>query len=158
MEVTANITKWDLIKSASYLQPRRREYLLLPFAFLAFISILESPNFQQEWILLLTLCIVGTIIFNILVLGLWALRINIRWLGNYKFNIHEKGFRETSKSQESIYHWPWIHNMYKTGSHIIVCITDSKICTIPRRAFQTDAEFEEFFNKANDYWKEALNQ
>lgn len=165
MEIVAEITRWDLVRFNLYFLPRIRSNLIFYgiVVLLLFVIFVTStpPERSLNWpmavlvslsggVMALAVCFVVSLIWIFL-----GLRQNSGCLGEHYFKLTERGFHESTEFNETLHKWAGIQSVSKSNRFIFVRISNFLFHIIPRRAFGTEAEFEEFWTKLNLNWKQA---
>jgi hypothetical protein len=164
-KVTVNIRRSDLIKLSAYMLLRVRSNLIFALViaagiFVCLVATVRSTD-MRSWLIITTASIAGG------VAGLLAsFLISLTWilisssekngtLGIHVFTLSKRGLHESTRATEGLQKWLGIQSMQKSGSFIYIRINSYLFHLIPRRAFATERDFEEFWQKAHGYWKKA---
>ena len=76
-------------------------------------------------------------------------------LGTHTYSLSEQGLHETTNHNDALHKWTGIQSVEKSNSYIMIRINSYLFHIIPRRAFSSDKEYEEYWTKAHGYWKQA---
>lgn len=163
MEITVHINRLDVIRSALFVMPRHRAILtLVGLATLGmFISgaVSRPPDNLTDWFVLVLVGLVGGIFVILVTLAstvFVALFVEGRGvLGENTITISEQGVREKTAYNESFHKWSGIYAVNKSRNYIYLRVTTGGFYPIPRRSFDSNAAFEEFWSTAYAHWKQA---
>jgi hypothetical protein len=75
--------------------------------------------------------------------------------GRHVFSISEDGFHERTEVNESIQKWSGIQAVYRTRSQIMIRFSGYLFHIIPRRAFESEADYRSFGDKVYEYWQQS---
>ena len=67
-------------------------------------------------------------------------------LGEHTYTIEETGLREQTQANDTLNFWPAIEKIEKSRTAILVQINAWMFHVLPRRAFNSDVEFDAFFD------------
>ena len=76
-------------------------------------------------------------------------------LGEHTIEISPEGLFEMTSVNESKHYWCGIRNVYSTDSYIFVFINKSVAHIIPKRAFKSNEESQNFLSLLNNYSGQA---
>jgi hypothetical protein len=65
-------------------------------------------------------------------------------LGPRTVSITDDGIREKSQKHESLFRWPSVRSAESVGEHVFVMLDRNAGIIVPRRAFASDAERDQF--------------
>jgi hypothetical protein len=68
-------------------------------------------------------------------------------LGPRQVTVSDEGLRESSQKHELLFRWPAVRGAQVTGQHIFVMLDNNAALIVPRRAFSSDAEREQFVSE-----------
>ena len=71
-------------------------------------------------------------------------------IGDTEYSIEDDGFRYVTESTNSITRWESIGNARIFAEMIVVELSGYIFCLLPRHQFESDREFESFFQKINE--------
>lgn len=151
MEVSARITKLDLVKMQFALFFKTKAYFLYFVLIVFFLLITSLDSIEKSGIMmwiLPNLVISVFVLFIMIVASVLMLLLTATsakgFIGNQTFKITDSGFSEVTEGTETISSWNAIEKIYKTKQYIFVRISAYRFHIIPKRAFQSDEEFEQF--------------
>lgn len=75
--------------------------------------------------------------------------------GIHEFSLSPTGMHERTAVNDSQFLWTGIQSIVKVGGYMIIHINNYSAYVIPRRAFPSTVEFEEFFEHAVSCWRLA---
>lgn len=166
MKITANITRWDLVKLNYHMIFRFKLYALLVLIMFIGTAIPDLQYFSSNYIILIVLSVLGG--GAALLAGMVFAQIIIylpkpfdpKGLGEHIFTINHQGLHERDPTNDRFDQWSEILSIKRLKNYILVRLPNRNYFIrcyhmIPRRAFTTEVEFEEFFTRANQFWKEA---
>jgi hypothetical protein len=65
-------------------------------------------------------------------------------LGPRQVTLSEDGLREVSQRHETVFHWHAVRGTQTTDQHVFIMVDNNAAIIIPRRAFLSDSEREQF--------------
>jgi hypothetical protein len=68
-------------------------------------------------------------------------------LGQRQVTLSDNGLRETSQRHESVFRWHGIRGAQLTDQHVFVMVDNNAAIIVPRRAFSSDRECEQFLGE-----------
>ena len=68
-------------------------------------------------------------------------------LGPRQVTVSDDGLRESSQRHESVFRWAAVRGAQVTDQHVFVMLDTNAALIVPRRAFPTDAEREQFVSE-----------
>ena len=68
-------------------------------------------------------------------------------LGPRQVTVSDDGLRESSQRHESVFRWSAVRGAQVTDKHVFVMVDTNAALIVPRRAFPTDAEREQFVSE-----------
>ncbi|HEU4851205.1 MAG TPA: YcxB family protein [Telluria sp.] len=68
-------------------------------------------------------------------------------LGLHRFTLETDGLHERTDAEETIYEWTSVSAVRKTPSFIIVSVNRKHHILMPRRAFDSDRAFDDFYRR-----------
>ena len=68
-------------------------------------------------------------------------------LGPRQVTLSDDGLREASERHETLFHWRGVRSIQITGQHVFVMVDNNAAMIIPRRAFASDGECEQFIGE-----------
>lgn len=166
MEITTNTTRWDIFRLSFHVVFTFKVYALIVLYIFIGISIDDLQDFSSKYIILIVLSVLGGgvaflvgMVFALILIYL-PKPLAPKGLGEHIFTINQQGLHERAPTNERIDKWSKIRSIEKSKNLIIIRVTSRYFFQfhyhlIPRRAFTTEVEFEEFFTRANEFWKEA---
>lgn len=165
MEVKTDITRRDLVQFNLYMLPHLRANFILVgvigLGLLMFIVVLDVPDTLDSWLSAVIVSLggaVGSVLVGFalsLVWMLFAASGKAGVLGKHVYTISDQGFHERTQSIDTFHKWSGIQSLLKSNSYIFFRINSYLFYVIPKRAFSSEGEYEEFWNKANRYWKQT---
>lgn len=78
-------------------------------------------------------------------------------LGEHTIEINEKGVRETTSVNDAFNKWEGIYKVTQNSEYIYIFLNSMLAHLIPKRAFNSIDEANEFYNKSVDFWKIGRN-
>jgi hypothetical protein len=166
MEVTVNITRWDMIRLNLWAMYRLKSNLFFMAITSAavFASIVSSRPLltPESWAAAVTTSLIGGM--AVLLFGFFICLINVLFtsskksgaLGEHLYTITEQGLYGKTRNAESMLKWSGVNSMHKSRDYMYVRVNSYLFHIIPKRAFGSEIMFEEFWNKANEYFKQAI--
>lgn len=160
MEVVANITRLDLLWLNLYIIPRiKLNYIVLGIGsvFTFIVELITTRPTQIEQIVALFLVILIIFTFAVLITSLIIILIYIfavpskkdGILGRHYFVIQNDGFREITVVNDMLHKWQGIRLITKFNSYIFIKINLYQYHIIPKRAFNTEEDFNAFWQELN---------
>ncbi len=165
MQISADIRRSDLAKFNLYCLPRLRSNWIfvgiVAAGMFAYTVATTSPLNTFALLGVAAVSIVGGV--SVLLAGfvcsfLWVLSTSTEksgTLGTHTYSLNEQGLHETTKFNDALHKWTGIRSVEKSDSYIFIRINSYLFHLIPRRAFSSNKEYEEFWSKAYGYWKQA---
>lgn len=83
-------------------------------------------------------------IFSKLQTRKWAPSTDSYILGLRTVSVTDDGIRETSQRHESLFRWASVRAVESVGEHVFVMVDRNAGIVVPRRAFASDAERDQF--------------
>ena len=78
------------------------------------------------------------------------------FLGPVQISISERGVSIESHKIDSLVRWPAIRRVRRFQNRLFLFLTATSAFVVPRRAFQSDTEFETFADEADKCWRSRL--
>ncbi|MGA1820502.1 MAG: YcxB family protein [Thermoplasmatota archaeon] len=78
-----------------------------------------------------------------------------RELGPNEITIGPDGLHRKNRYSEDKTSWEGIIRIVQTKNHIFFFVTDVAGYILPKRAFKTQKEKEDFIRKANEFWRRS---
>lgn len=169
MKVTTEIRRIDLFKVNIYRQFRTK-FIWAWMAFLAGFLCLSftsrnSPSEVLPWVIV----IIGSCIFVVIVhVVLLTIILTLKYLfssgemsgitGTHVYSLSVAGVHESTIANHGFSKWSSIQSVVRTSSYIYIKLNSDLFHIIPRRAFCSDLEYNEFWRTAHDYWRQAEKQ
>ena len=163
MEVTANITRNDLVRFQFIMLVLNPMALVLAFnvALVMFIVVwileLLGPQYDLEKVMMACLA-TGAITFILLgfmtILCIYLTR-DMEVIGKHLFTISPEGLSEKADRSQTFSQWRVFKGVRRMGGYIFMHLGGCMYHIIPRRSFDSDAAYTEFWETARDYWKDA---
>jgi YcxB-like protein len=169
MEVTTNIQKMDLIKlNLSVALTMKSTYIsVLVIAGFVFAFLLWKkgiPSTDKRWMTMIIASVsgglIGTIasmLFNMFCI-LTMLSKNAGVLGEHHYQVLADGLHEKTSANEGLSRWQGIAEIRATNSYLFYRITGYLYHIIPKRSFNSQKDFDQFYLKSKQYWEEGHNQ
>jgi hypothetical protein len=82
----------------------------------------------------------------------WLIRRS-RFYGSQTFVVRDAGFEIISSLGHSEINWPVFARIVRKGDRLFLFVTKGSAYIVPRRAFDSDAEFEAFSVSARERWE-----
>lgn len=76
-------------------------------------------------------------------------------LGRHDITLTPTEFREATEVNDSRYRWVAVPRIFKLRNSLIVQVTYYSGCPIPRRAFDSEQDYQAFCAYAEDAWRKA---
>lgn len=157
MKIEANITKKDLVNLSCFFFPRSRgTWIYFAALFLGMFLFLSYKNdftfsSRSMFIGILSSFIgasIATLVAWLWNLGCILLMSNAKSgvLGKHEYVITVEGLSERTNANESLIKWSGIDEVRVNKKYILVRINQYLFYMMPRRSFNSSAEFEEFGN------------
>ncbi|MBV1908121.1 MAG: YcxB family protein [Kangiellaceae bacterium] len=166
MEVTTELTRWDLVKFNLTILPRMRStYItgLIIAVVLFFIVVGEkgAPETMQNWLASIAGVLIAGLfasivsIFISLIPILITSRIGNGILGKHDYKLTPDGLYEETIANNGLTKWEGISDIKTTNSFILIRISGYLFHVIPRRSFSSSKAFNSFSASASSYWESA---
>jgi hypothetical protein len=165
MQITADIRRMDLAKFNIYCLPRlRANWIFVGIVAVGVFVYTLATTFPTNVIALLGVAAVSFVVgVSALLAGfvvsfIWILSTSTEksgTLGTHIYSLSEQGLHEITKHNDALHKWTGIQSVEKSGTYIFIRINGYLFHLIPRCAFSSDKEYEEFWSKAHGYWKQA---
>ena len=167
MKVTAIVGRRDVLRLNAYLAPRQQSNWILFGILWAFIFIVMMFYFKFP----LNLRGIGTGLASAFggAVGGTAIGLTIQIvqilvasrkrngiLGEHHYEIQKDGLFERTEANEGLAKWSGIERILKPKRFIVIGITGFLFHIIPRSAFKTEQEFEQFFMELRARWQKAV--
>jgi YcxB-like protein len=78
--------------------------------------------------------------------------------GEHTITLSPDGLQERTRVNDSITDWAGLHSIDASQSHIFIYTQPAMAHIIPRRAFPSERDADEFLNTARQYFEEAREQ
>lgn len=173
MEVKFDLTNDDYWKFNKYAmfskQPFKRtmiiNLILFPIIIFAASVVIVPKIFTDiSFIIILIVAIVYSVLADFLFIYFLKRRVikmiknnEVGTLGKHIIKIDKNGMSETSPVNEGSMSWGMIFSIDQSDEYIFIFLNALSGFVVPKRAFDTDVETEEFYNKAVEYWNAARN-
>lgn len=158
MEVEIDINKkdhWNFNKYVIFNVPRQKRSFIL--------NMLCGPLFSYIAICILTLSfysfIIGTVILDLYIFYSYKMRVmsQLKYtkgiLGKHIIEINENGIKETTEIDEGFAKWRGgIDGIKQDKNNVYIFLDTFRAHIIPKRSFASEAETNQFYNKALIYW------
>ena len=157
MVVEAHIRRSDLIAMNFALLLRLRINLIFLFILFVVVSVSARSIATESVPLYVGVVFVGfVLVAAVLFIGgflLQALFATERqgFLGPHRFEIASDGFYEETKGTRTSTQWSAISKLIVVKRHIYVLISAYRVHIIPKRAFESEAEFRAFARQLQDH-------
>ena len=76
-------------------------------------------------------------------------------LGQHVVTLSADGVRETSAVSESLTKWEGVHSVEANDTYVLIFLTELLVHVIPKRAFATQADADQFLSEALKHWNAA---
>lgn len=155
MKVSYRLKEKDLFKYTLYMlfhYPDNRNFLLGITVVILLFMLIYNPNPYRilDWLLLSS--ILSLIIIWVRIKSL-SKDINIT--GDLLIEIDENTIKETTAQRENTIKWEGIKCIKKDKHYIYIIINKREALVIPKRAFASQFEQENFLHFTHFYWKNA---
>lgn len=167
MKVKVDINRidyWNYNKYAMLKVPKLRFNFILNMIAIPvsiFITLLFLLNIPIANVLIITIiggCIGDLLVINITKWQIMRLPYNkVGLLGEHTIEINEKGVRETTSVNDGFQTWEGIQSVEQDKAYIYIFLDSILAHIIPKIAFNSIAEANEFFNKSVEFWKKERN-
>ena len=165
MQVTTDLRRSDLIWLNAYMLFRLRSNLIfivvVAVSVFAYLAATGCPTDFRSWSIITISSVaggVGGLLAGFLISLTYVLLSSNEkngTLGGHVYTLSPEGLHESTTANEALHKWSGIQSVQKSGKYIHIRINSYLFHLIPRRAFGTEKEFQEFWEKANEYWKQA---
>lgn len=169
MQVTTNITRFDLLAFNLYVIPRMRStyitgivFALLCFAFLVWKD--GSPCTKADWVKYSIISVssglgamIGGSVFSLIGILFMSSKTN-GILGAHHYELLESGLLEKTDANEGLSKWQGIAEISESKNYILFRIAGHLFHIIPRRCFLNEPEGELFLTNAKAHWEKAHNK
>jgi hypothetical protein len=163
MTVSTDITRSDLVLFNLAFAPRSRAshviVAVLSVGYFIYFGLTRPPDSPVEWLILAGIAIVGAVI-ALLIMTLVGIAIILMTasrgqgvLGRHDFALTPEGLHESTTANVQLSRWSGMHSVEQVGSYLVVRLTPYLVHVIPRRAFASGADFNDFANQAAAYLK-----
>ena len=165
MQVKLNVTRRD-IAWFNVSKLFRLKSNLIVFAFVLLVASIASwrgavsEGGEISWLVVAIGSLVGSVagfaaifLFS-LVFVLLGSTIKSGVLGEHTYIIEETGLRELTQANDTLNYWPAIQKIEKSRTSILVQINAWLFHVLPRRAFDSDVEFDAFYNALKSRWQQ----
>lgn len=158
MEVTAVITKKDLLALNLYLLPRLKGnwifFVLLALGVWSFLLLEREPDNSRDVGLTIFAALVSALVGTIacavvnMITMLLTLGKDSGVLGTHHYCLSDSGFHDRTESNESMQKWRAIQSITRTPQYVLLRISAYLFYIVPSRAFHTPEEFDAFYKRA----------
>lgn len=163
MEVTANIKRADLVHLLVMVNIKSalQTILTLSLFIFAYLVITQNPSNLKSWLTALTSSLIASPAALIIMLIISSIVILLNSnkksgvLGKHIYSLSEEGLHEVTIANESLNKWNGIESLTITKNYIIFKINGYLYHIIPKRDFANDAEFNNFWGKANELFRKS---
>ena len=139
----------------------RRNLILLSFAPLAFLllDVLDGKRGVALIPSAVSYFIIGVVIaiaFYVVVprVQIWS-RSRSAWSSPLAVSLTDEGIVTRHANQDSRFHWAAIKDVVERGGRLFLFTTPSCAIILPRRVFDSDAQFQRWSDEARSYWRAA---
>jgi hypothetical protein len=165
MHVSANVRHSDLAWLNLYMAPRQRGvwiyFGIITAACFAFMLWLLRPV-GSGTIMLAAVTgvlagIAGTVVGSLSTLAHILAQANEKSgvLGPRTYSLRDDGIQYQSGAGESLLRWSAIDSVHKLKNYVFIGLTSSVFWIVPRRAFNSPQEFDNFCTTAHARWQAA---
>jgi len=168
MQVSTDIHRSDLIRFNLFLLPRAKANLIfvaaLAVGFFFYALIKKQPDNIGSIATVAIASLLGGIggllggFVVSLVFVLLSSNEKNGVLGKHTYLVTPEGLHESTSSNEGLQKWAGVQAVEKSPSFIFIRINGYLFHLIPRRAFDTQQEFESFWINARKFWESAAQQ
>ena len=165
MKVSTDITRGDLIRFNLALMPRARSthvmFTVLAVGYLIYFGLKRPQPDLTSWLILAAVSMLGAFaaIVVMTLIGIVMMLIVTKpgggVLGRHDFELTPEGLHESTSVNVQLSRWSGIHSVQRVGTSLLVRVTPHLAHVLPRRAFASEADFNEFVAKAASYFKAA---
>jgi hypothetical protein len=157
MKITYHNTVRDRLAFAAFHLPRSPMIILITvgfFLFITFESIIpdipkdKSLAFQIFYVIIAE-AIQASIIFavwTVIVLVGTISKKNKTLAAERTLTFSEDSFVSDTSFAHSEYKWPMVQKLARTGSHIFLYLNKDSAVIVPRRAFESSSQWDEFYD------------
>lgn len=162
MEISYEIRKydyWNFIKYSMFHSTSTRNMNIVIFLIMAFIfgqRIMKNPSpILQDNIsrFLFDLIVFGLLYYLLLWISYMVKSSN--HLGSQTVTLSEDGIKESTPLNKGFYKWQGIRNIKSNNLYIFIFITDSMGIIIPKRAFPSVVEADNFLYTAHAFYNKS---
>jgi hypothetical protein len=158
-EVWFELTPADVAASFSLTRSMLgRKIAMIGGAVILIVAILTA--LFVHWIVALGLCLgVATlVVWGFPLASRWLARLNPHLRGPHTLWIERGGFGgTTADAGETSLRWNLLEGVYESPQAVLFQYRGGAAAVIPKRAFGSDFEAREFFNKARQWWRDATS-
>ncbi len=164
MKVKYNINHKDYIKTIKYgtlnVPKARKENIKFLVCFLSLMLIVFlwiRSLFQLPTVIFLSMYFIGSficilhIIYSSLKKREKAHRDRGGFFCEHTIEINEDGVRETTSIDEIFVKWEVVNSIDQNAEYIFIFLSEVTFYFIPKRAFKSNLEADEFYNKAVNF-------
>lgn len=171
MRVKFNIDRidyWNFNKYTMLNIPKIRRNFILNMISVPIIILICLLFFKKSYDMTITvvfiLTVIGGIIGDLLLIGIVKLQVmKIPYnkdglMGEHTIEIDEKGVRETTAVNDGFHLWEGIHSIKQDKEYIYIFLDSILAHIIPKKAFNSVNEANEFYNKSVEFWQYRKNR
>ena len=165
MQVQVNIRRIDVIAFNLFLLPRARANLIffvaVAIGIFTFLIAQQSSLSTANIVIALISSVIGGAaalllgFLGSLIFVLLSSSVKSGVLGLHTYNIEPEGLREITAVNEGLQKWTGIQEVARSKRFLYIRINGYLFHLIPRHAFSSDHEFNEFGAAAYNNWKAA---
>lgn len=164
MKVTYELTRedfWNFNKFVTMSNPKYRFNYILSLAVPALAIAITLGFMGRVLILILVATILGGSLGAYLIYMISKRRVlklpisKPGTLGEHTIEISVEGLAEKTEVNDSFYKWEGVRKIQTDKSYICFFIDTFMAYTIPKRAFSSSNDADNFYNTALGYWKRA---
>jgi YcxB-like protein len=171
IEITYNLEANDLIIAYNYMNKTNKFNNLFRWAIYSFFTIVIIKNLITIKASLGEKIFAGIVVLGIVILGfnllIWLInflmiRANLPKdetsgvLGEHTIRITPDQLIEYTSVNQSYHQWITIKKIQELPEHLLLILGSNHVHIIPKRAFSSDIEYQEFYRKTTEYKERSL--
>ena len=160
-----HITRLDLVRLNLWALFRLRANLIflavVAVGVFVYLTVSRTPATPTAWAIVVFSSLAGALVGLLagfvvsLVCILLSSSQKAGVLGKHIYTVTEQGLHEKTEANETTQKWSGIQSLHKSRSYLFIRVNSFLFHLIPKRALSSEEEFEEFWSKADAYWKQA---
>jgi hypothetical protein len=157
MKITFRNTVRDKLAFAKYHVPRAPMVILITlgfFFFFTFESVVPGIPKDKSSAVQVFYFIFAEAMLAFLITAVWTVIIlagaisskNMAFMAERTITLGEDSFISETSFAHSEYKWPMVQKLARTGSHIFLYLNKDSAVIVPRRAFESASQCDEFYD------------